>query len=44
MVQDVAQRGYVLEIGRIFHEGPNRELMEDELVKKAYLSKMIGTL
>jgi branched-chain amino acid transport system ATP-binding protein len=37
MALDVAQRGYVLEIGRIFHEGPSRELMEDEQVKKAYL-------
>jgi branched-chain amino acid transport system ATP-binding protein len=37
MALDLAQRGYVLEIGRIFHEGPSRELMEDEQVKKAYL-------
>jgi branched-chain amino acid transport system ATP-binding protein len=37
MALDVAQRGYVMEIGRIFHEGPSRELMEDEQVKKAYL-------
>ncbi|HMK64146.1 MAG TPA: ABC transporter ATP-binding protein, partial [Thermodesulfobacteriota bacterium] len=37
MALEVAQRGYVLEIGRIFHEGSSRELMEDEQVKKAYL-------
>jgi branched-chain amino acid transport system ATP-binding protein len=37
MALDLAQRGYVLEIGRIFHEGPSQELMEDEQVKKAYL-------
>ncbi|MBI5605113.1 MAG: ABC transporter ATP-binding protein [Deltaproteobacteria bacterium] len=37
MALELAGRGYVLEIGRIFHEGPSRELMEDEQVKKAYL-------
>jgi branched-chain amino acid transport system ATP-binding protein len=37
MALDVAQRGYVLEIGRIFQEGPSQALMEDEQVKKAYL-------
>jgi branched-chain amino acid transport system ATP-binding protein len=37
MALELAQRGYVLETGRIFHEGPSRELMEDEQVKKAYL-------
>ncbi len=37
MALDLAHRGYVLEIGRIFHEGPSRELMDDEQVKKAYL-------
>ena len=37
MALELAGRGYVLEIGRIFHEGPSRELMEDEQVRKAYL-------
>jgi branched-chain amino acid transport system ATP-binding protein len=37
MALDVARRGYVLEIGRIFREGPSLDLMQDEQVKKAYL-------
>ncbi|MBI4965057.1 MAG: ABC transporter ATP-binding protein [Desulfomonile tiedjei] len=37
MALELAERGYVLEIGRIIQEGPGRELMEDEQVKKAYL-------
>jgi len=37
MALDLARRGYVLEIGRIFREGPSPELMQDEQVKKAYL-------
>jgi branched-chain amino acid transport system ATP-binding protein len=37
MALDVARRGYLLEIGRIFREGPSLELMQDEQVKKAYL-------
>jgi branched-chain amino acid transport system ATP-binding protein len=37
MALDVARRGYVLEIGRIFREGPSPDLMQDEQVKKAYL-------
>jgi len=37
MALDLARRGYVLEIGRIFREGTSRELMADEQVKKAYL-------
>jgi len=36
MALDVARRGYVLEIGRIFREGPSLDLMQDEQVKKAY--------
>lgn len=37
MALKVSQRGYVLEIGRIFREGPGLELLQDEQVKKAYL-------
>lgn len=37
MALEVARRGYVLEIGRIFREGPSLDLMQDEQVKKAYL-------
>jgi len=37
MALELAQRGFVLEIGRIFREGPSRELLEDPQVKKAYL-------
>jgi branched-chain amino acid transport system ATP-binding protein len=33
----VAQRGYVLEVGRVSLEGEARELLENEHVKKAYL-------
>ena len=34
---EIADRGYVLENGRILFEGSGRELLEDERVKKAYL-------
>lgn len=37
MALKISQRGYVLEIGRILREGPGRELLLDEQVKKAYL-------
>jgi branched-chain amino acid transport system ATP-binding protein len=37
MALELSSRGYVLEIGRISHEGPSGSLMEDEQVKKAYL-------
>jgi len=37
MALELAQRGYVLEIGRIFREGPSQELLQDPQVKKAYL-------
>ncbi|MBU2551288.1 MAG: ABC transporter ATP-binding protein [Proteobacteria bacterium] len=37
MALELARRGYVMEIGRIFREGPSRDLLEDEQVKKAYL-------
>jgi branched-chain amino acid transport system ATP-binding protein len=32
-----ADRGYILENGRIILEGPAQNLLEDEKVKKAYL-------
>jgi len=37
MALDVADRGYVLETGKIALEGPAKTLAEDEGVKKAYL-------
>ncbi len=37
MALELARRGYVLEIGRIFREGASPDLMQDELVKEAYL-------
>jgi len=37
MALELARRGYVLEIGRIYREGLSRELLQDEQVKKAYL-------
>jgi branched-chain amino acid transport system ATP-binding protein len=37
MALETAQRGYVLEIGRIIREGSGTELLQDEQVKKAYL-------
>lgn len=37
MALSVADRGYVLETGRIVKTGPGRELLADESVKKAYL-------
>jgi branched-chain amino acid transport system ATP-binding protein len=33
----VADRGYVMETGRIVREGPTRELVEDESIRRAYL-------
>ncbi|MCL6610853.1 MAG: ABC transporter ATP-binding protein [Peptococcaceae bacterium] len=33
----ITQRGYVLENGRLVLEGPSRELLNNSLVKKAYL-------
>jgi branched-chain amino acid transport system ATP-binding protein len=33
----IADRGYVLETGRITHQGSGRELMKDERVRAAYL-------
>jgi branched-chain amino acid transport system ATP-binding protein len=37
MALKISKRSYVLEIGRILREGPSRELLEDEEVKKSYL-------
>jgi len=37
MALQFAQRGYVLETGRIVLEGPTKELMENPRVKEAYL-------
>ncbi|MBI4763016.1 MAG: ABC transporter ATP-binding protein [Deltaproteobacteria bacterium] len=37
MALKISKRSYVLEIGCIFREGPSRELLEDEEVKKSYL-------
>lgn len=37
MALKVANRAYVIEIGRIVKEGPSGELIKDEQVKKAYL-------
>ena len=34
---ELADRGYVLATGRILQEGPSRELLESDIVKKAYL-------
>ena len=35
----IADRGYVLETGKIVLEGNAQELLEDESVKKAYLGE-----
>lgn len=32
-----ADRGYVMETGRIVHEGPAKELIDDPEVRRAYL-------
>ena len=37
MALELSERAYVLEIGHIFREGPSRELLQDEEVKKSYL-------
>ena len=37
MALSVADRGYVLETGRVTLSGPGKELLDDEAVKKAYL-------
>jgi ABC-type branched-subunit amino acid transport system ATPase component len=33
----LAQRGYVMELGKIRYEGTGRDLLEDEQVQRAYL-------
>ncbi len=37
MALSIADRGYVLELGRVTMEGPGRELLNDPCVKHAYL-------
>ncbi len=37
MALSIADHGYVLESGRVVLEGPGRELLDDERVKRAYL-------
>jgi branched-chain amino acid transport system ATP-binding protein len=37
MALDVADRGYVMELGRIVLDGPASELAESELIKQSYL-------
>jgi branched-chain amino acid transport system ATP-binding protein len=39
MALDVADRGYVLETGKVALEGPARELRENEQVRKTYLGE-----
>jgi branched-chain amino acid transport system ATP-binding protein len=39
MALDVAQRGYVMETGRIALEGPANELKTNEQVRKTYLGE-----
>ena len=34
----IASRGYVLQKGQIIIEGPVKELKENEVIKKAYLT------
>lgn len=40
MALQVANRGYVLETGRIVLEGPGRELLRNEQVRKTYLGEI----
>ncbi len=40
---DVADRGYVLETGRIVLEGESKALRDNEEVQRAYLGKAAGT-
>ena len=37
MALQIADRGYVVETGEIVLEGPGRELLENDDVKRAYL-------
>jgi branched-chain amino acid transport system ATP-binding protein len=34
---DIADRGYLIETGRIVHEGQARAMLADERLRKAYL-------
>jgi branched-chain amino acid transport system ATP-binding protein len=40
MALQVAHRGYVLEVGRIALEGPGKELLHNEQVRKTYLGEV----
>jgi branched-chain amino acid transport system ATP-binding protein len=42
MALGIADRGYVLESGRIVLDGPGRELLDDERVRRAYLEEEEG--
>lgn len=35
----ITQRAYVMELGRIPHEGPSRELLKSDLIRKSYLGE-----
>jgi branched-chain amino acid transport system ATP-binding protein len=37
MALSIADHGYVLESGRVVLDGPGRDLLDDERVKRAYL-------
>jgi branched-chain amino acid transport system ATP-binding protein len=39
MALRIADRGYILEVGRIIMDAPARDLLEDEEVRRAYLGK-----
>jgi branched-chain amino acid transport system ATP-binding protein len=36
----IANRGYVLQTGQVVLEGPSHQLIEDEMVRKAYLGEI----
>jgi branched-chain amino acid transport system ATP-binding protein len=40
MALNVANRGYVLETGKVVLEGPGRELLHNEQVRKTYLGEI----
>lgn len=35
----ITQRAYVMELGKIPHEGPSRDLLESDLIRKSYLGE-----
>lgn len=35
----ITQRAYVMELGRIPHEGPSRDLLQSDLIRKSYLGE-----